>query len=370
MWPVYSKELRKDVDALLKKGGSLSAYRANRKFGLGPSEGSWAYRLEREIEKRFKVKHVVAVNSGTAALHAALSALDIQGKEVITSPYTFSATTSAVLLAGGIPVFADVDPYSFCLSKETVKHVITKKTKAILPVDLFGGLAPYKELRELGLPIVEDGCQAVGASLGGVYAGSFGDAGAMSFNGSKNIPAGEGGALVTNSDKIAEKARLLVNHAENFGVDAIGLNYRMNELTACVAYHGLLALRERNRKRKQLVVRLVNEIVRLIPDFPEKLFLQIHGRNQDHVYYVYPFKVRKDRAGFIKRMAKRGVTVGAGYINPTLEKYPAFRRYCKKPLPVVTELSEKTLCLLYCLTPDKPLSYAEKVAEAMKESLR
>src|ERR1700690_615705 len=141
MLPSYSATTRKAVNELLKRGGSLSAYRANKDYGSGPVEGSYAWKLEREIEKRFKVKYAVAVNSGTAALHAALGSLDLRGMEVVTSPYSFSATVSAIVLAGGIPVFADVDPYTFCITKETVKRVITKRTRAILPVHLFGGLA-------------------------------------------------------------------------------------------------------------------------------------------------------------------------------------------------------------------------------------
>ena len=121
MWPSYSKECRRAVDDLLRKGGSLSAYRANPLFPTwtGPSKDSYAWRLEREIERKFGVRHAVAVNSGTAALHAALASLNLKdGQEVVVSPYTFSATASAILLSGGTPVFADVDPYTFCISKK------------------------------------------------------------------------------------------------------------------------------------------------------------------------------------------------------------------------------------------------------------
>src|SRR5688572_19349339 len=122
MWPQYSKACRSAVDDLLKAGGSLSAYRANPLFPswTGPSKGSWADRFEREIERRFRVKHCVMVNSGTAALHAALASLRLKaGDEVITTPYSFSATVAAIVLAGGVPVFADVDPFSFTITKET-----------------------------------------------------------------------------------------------------------------------------------------------------------------------------------------------------------------------------------------------------------
>lgn len=378
-WPNYSSACRKAVNDLLKRGGSLSAYRANKDYGVEPVKGSYAYRLERALEDKFKVNHAVVVNSGTAALHAALRSLNLNGGEVVTSPYTFSATAAAILLSGGVPVFADVDPYTFCITKETVKRVITKRTRAILPVHLFGGLADVQGLKSFGLPVVEDACQAVGARQGGVYSGAMGVAGAYSFNGGKNIPAGECGALVTNDPKLATQARLLMNHAENFGVDQIGLNYRPNEVTACIAYHGLLELEERNQRRQELAHRLVAAAGRRdlfggaklhpihftqccdLPDAP--------GIRRDHVYYVYPFKVDKNRHRFATRMKRMGIPVGEGYITPHLGHYKAFRKYVTKPLPVVEELSTKTLCILSTLTPDKPLSYAEHVAACMRKAL-
>jgi dTDP-4-amino-4,6-dideoxygalactose transaminase len=378
MWPNYSVATRKAVNDLLKKGGSLSAYRANKDFGSGPTDGSYAWRLEREIEKRFHVKHAIAVNSGTAALHSALAGLDLRGGEVVTSPYTFSATASAILLAGGIPVFADVDPHTFCITKETVSRVISKRTKAILPVHLFGGLADVRELASYGLPVIEDACQAVGARNSAGYSGTQGLGGAYSFNGGKNIPAGESGCFTTNDGALAEKARLLMNHAENFGADYVGLNYRPNELTCCVAYHGLLELEERNQRRIDLAKR-VKELLHEQPGsgrYQMGYNLPRSNYAGDHVFYCFPFTCEylKDpwpgkRETLIKFFAKKGIHVGAGYIQPTLNHYKAFRKYAQGPLPVVEELSGKTLCLLYCLSPDKPLSYAEHVAKCMRESL-
>lgn len=369
MWPSYSKATRKAVGELLKRGGSLSAYRANKDYGVEPVKDSYAWRFEREIEKRFKVRHAVAVNSGTAALHCGLIGLNLKpGDEVITSPYSFSATVSAIILAGGTPRFADVDPYSFCITPETVKHVLTRRTKAILPVSLFGGMADVRGLGSYGLPVLEDACQAVGARDGKGYSGTQGVGGAYSFNGGKNIPAGEAGAFVTNDDSLAEKARLLMNHAENFGVDQIGLNYRPNELTACVAYHGLLELEERNQRRAKLAwivgARLADEGRVGNPRIQDLV-------TPEHVFYVYPFTIhgKFPRSLFVKRMKRHGIPVGAGYITPALHEYKAFRKYARGPLPVVEELSSKTLCILSTLTPDRPLSYAEEVAKAMRESL-
>lgn len=369
-WPNYSPACRSAVNDLLKRGGSLSAYRANPLFPswTGPLEGSYAYKLEREIEKRFKVKHCIAVNSGTAALHAGLAGLDLRGGEVITSPYTFSATVTAILLAGGVPRFADVDPFTFVITPETVKKHVTRHTKAILPVSLFGGMSDVRGLKEFGLPVVEDACQAVGARNSEGYSGTVSEVGAYSFNGGKNVPAGEAGALVTNNDATAEAARLFMNHGENFNRKDIGVNYRMNEITACVAYHGLLELEERNQRRIDLAQKVYEQTcdldVRTLPPQDDEYF------TGSHVFYVYPFTIHGMRRDlFIKRMKRNGIPVGAGYITPPLHKYKAFRQYARGPLPVVEELSSKTLCVLSTLTPDRPLSYAEDVAKAMRESL-
>lgn len=372
-WPTYSPACIRAVKGLLQEGGSLSAYRANPQVGVEPRKDSWAWRLEREIEKRFKVKHAVAVNSGTAALHAALVGAGITSGEVVTSPFTFSATVSAIVLAGATPVFADVDPYHFCISPETVERVVSKRTRAILPVSIFGGLAPVEGFRKRwpSIPVIEDACQAVGACSGGTYSGGHALAAAYSFNGGKNIPAGEAGALVTNSDKVAHHARLLMNHGENFGAKWVGYNYRPTEVTACIAWHGLQELEERNKRRQELALELVSNL-----EEDDRLFTPIET-DGSHVYYVYPFVLRRpypfplyvERKTFIKRMSKRGIPVGAGYITPPLHKYPAFRKYARGPLPVVEELSSKTLCILSTLTPDRPLSYAREVAQAMRESL-
>jgi perosamine synthetase len=382
MWPSYSPATRRAVEVLLRKGGSLSAYRANPKFPswTGPMEGSYAYKLEREVEKKFKVKHAVAVNSGTAALHSGLHALELKGGEVITSPYTFSATASAILLAGGVPVFADVDPYTFCITKETVSRVITKRTRAILPVHLFGGMADVRSLQSLGLPVIEDACQAGGARSGDGYAGTLGLAGSYSFNGGKNVPAGEAGMLVTNDDRVAEQARFLSNHGENFHQKQVGLNYRPNELTACVAYHGLLELEERNQRRIDLAETLLDSMGEecwkhfKCPMWPTETPYNMPpwDLNGGHVFYVLPLNLYPgaDREKFCKRMDKMGVPTGRGYIQPVLSKYPAFRKYARGPLPVVEELSSKTLCILSTLTPDRELSYSKHVAECIRKALR
>lgn len=351
VWPQYSAACRADVDRLLARGGTLSAYRANRDYGLGPCEASWAWRLERAIKAKTGVKYAVVLNSGTAALHAALAYIDVSGKSVVTSPYTFSATAAAILLAGGYPCFADVDPNTYQITPETVASALrhVQNVGAILPVSLFGKPCDTKGLAKLGYPVIEDACQAVGVSLGPKASATV-----WSFNGMKNVPAGEGGALLTDDKAVAEKARLLGNHGENFGTPSVGLNYRMNELTACVAWHGLKDLDKRNRRRSELV-RLA------LPEVWEP----------NHAYYVAAFTVKRGtRHRFIKRCKKRGLEVSGGYITPPLHRYKAFIPYARAPLPNVEELSYHTLCLISTLRPPATNRYARWVRGVLEEARR
>lgn len=370
MWPNYSATCRKAVDTLLDGKHSLTGYRSNKAWGLPPCDWSWAYKFEKELEKRLKAKHAVALNSGTMALEAALYALDLPpGSDIVTSPYTFSATPASIILAGHRPVFADVNPYDFTIDPESVKKVITRKTRAIIPVDLFGGLANYEALEKFGLPIISDHCQAVGAQKGGKY--TFGQITACSGNGGKNLPMGEGGFCLTDDAKLAKRMRLFISHGENFDSPEVGRNGRLPEMTAAVAYHGLLDLVERNERRMDLAYRVAYQMHNQKPD---GLHWNTCGFRGEHVYYVMPWVLHKgvDRAKFAKRMARKGFPVGEGYTVPlhNKRKFPAFAPYYPGRLPEVERLSFKSLFILTTLTPDRPLSYADEVAEAMKECLR
>jgi len=218
------------------------------------------------------------------------------GDEVITSPISFAATASAIVLAGGVVRFADVDPRTFVLTPETVKREITGKTKAILYVHLFGAsVGSIQSLSQLGLPVVEDACQAVGGETGKHYAGTCGIAGAYSFGGRKQVTAGEGGMLVTNSDTVARSARLTMNHGECFG-GPVGYNYRPNEATC-------------------------------------KLILAGLKRLKDNTPFAVPYLVKK-----------RGPN-DKPYIDRPLYELPAFQKYKRGNLPVAEELTRRTLCV-------------------------
>ena len=176
-----------------------------------------------EFEKNYAefagVKHAIAVNTGTAALHAAIMAAGVKaGDEVILPSFTFVATAEAVVLAGGKPVFADIDPETFTLSPQAIEKALAKKTKAIVPVDLYGLPVDIKPIREIAaknnLAIVEDCAQSHGATCEGKPAGALADIACWSLYAAKNIGTGEGGVVTTNDDVLAEKVRMVRTHGE------------------------------------------------------------------------------------------------------------------------------------------------------------
>ena len=206
-------------------------------LGAGPE----VTRLEQSFAKFSGVKHAVAVNTGTAALHSAIMACGVKhGDEVILPSFTFVATAEAVVLAGGKPVFADIDAQTYNLSPIAVEKSITKKTKALLPVDLYGFSADMKPLREIaekhGLALVEDAAQAHGATYAGKPAGSFADVACWSLYASKNITTGEGGLVTTDDDQVDESLRMIRTHGEKakYASLILGNNYRMSEMQAAI----------------------------------------------------------------------------------------------------------------------------------------
>jgi dTDP-4-amino-4,6-dideoxygalactose transaminase len=194
--------------------------------------------FERELAEYLGVRHVVGVANGTDAITIALRALGVNaGDEVVVPSFTFYATVEAVVTAGARPVFCDVDPETRNVTADTVRAALTPRTVAIVAVDLFGSPAPVPELRKLGLPVLEDAAQAAGASLGGVRAGALGDAATLSFYPSKNLPCfGDGGAVMTDDDEIAELTRTLRFHGsrDKRTFTEVGYNSRLDELQAAI----------------------------------------------------------------------------------------------------------------------------------------
>lgn len=206
-------------------------------------EGKNARAFEKKFSQFTGAKFTSTVTNGTCALHLALTALGIgPGDEVITTPFTFIASSNSILYNGAIPIFADIDPNTYNLDPEKVEAKITDKTKAIMPVHIFGNPSDMKRLQEIAteydLKIIEDCAQAHDARIEGTHVGNFGDVGSFSFYGTKNLVGGEGGALVCNSEEIYNKIQSLKNHGRNpkggYNHFYIGYNYRTTDMSAAI----------------------------------------------------------------------------------------------------------------------------------------
>jgi dTDP-4-amino-4,6-dideoxygalactose transaminase len=312
-----------EVQAVVKvmRSGMLTS-------GLGA--GPEVTRLEQDFAKLAGVKHTVAVNTGTAALHSAVMACGVkQGDEVILPSFTFVATAEAVVLAGGKPVFADIDPETYNLAPSAVEKSITKKTKAILPVDLYGFSADMKPLREIaekhGLALVEDAAQAHGATYAGKPAGSFSDAACWSLYASKNITTGEGGLVTTSDDQIDETLRMIRTHGEKakYASLILGNNYRMSEIQAAIGNVQLEKLPSFVANRRRNAQQLTK-----ILEKSNKLVLPYESAERQHSWYLYTARLKDGAEGKRNRilddLKKKGIGAEAYYVNP-IHMMPFYR---------------------------------------------
>jgi dTDP-4-amino-4,6-dideoxygalactose transaminase len=304
--------------------------------------------LENEWSQYFDIKHAIAVNSCTSGLYAATGATGIEpGDEVIVTSYSMSASATAPLIYNAIPVFADIEEDCFCLDPASIERRITDRTRAIIVVDIFGqpyDVEPINHLaKKHNLYVIEDAAQAPGARLRGRFAGTLGDIGVFSLNYHKHIHCGEGGIVVTNDDSLAEKVRLIRNHAEAIVeskgteslVNMIGFNFRMTEIEATIARCQLQKLRklvtERQKNCKYLEEKL-KDIPALIPPRVRD--------GAEHAYYVHPFKfdekeaaVERDRfieavraeLPYTENREQEGVKISCGYVKP-LYMQPMFQK--------------------------------------------
>ncbi len=229
--PLFATSLERYQPRIAQR---LAEVAASGRYILGPEVEAF----EREFAEYLGVKHCVGVANGTDALEIALRALGVgAGDEVVVPSFTFYATAEAVAAIGARPVFCDIDPETLCVTAETVDRALTPRTRAVVPVHLFGNVAPVPELRQLGVPVLEDAAQAAGASLAGVRAGALGDAATFSFFPSKNLPClGDGGAIATDRDDVAQLARRLRFHGsdDKSTFVEVGYNSRLDELQAAV----------------------------------------------------------------------------------------------------------------------------------------
>ncbi|MEQ1760508.1 MAG: DegT/DnrJ/EryC1/StrS family aminotransferase [Vicinamibacterales bacterium] len=294
--------------------------------------------FEQRCAERFNVKHAITVNSWTSGLIAAVGAIGIEpGDEVIVSPWTMCASATAVVHWNGLPVFADIEPLTFCLDPASVESRITSRTKAILAVDIFGQSADMTALRTIAdrhhLALISDTAQAPGAKYRDSWAGTLADIGGYSLNYHKHIHTGEGGVLVTNDDALAERLQLIRNHAEAVvgpkGVtdltNMIGHNFRLGEIECAIGVEQLNKLERQVATRKRAADRLTKGLAGLAG-----LRTPVLRERCSHVYYIYPLildpgVVGVDREVLYSALVAEGVQgLTAGYQN--IHRLPMFQR--------------------------------------------
>ncbi len=278
--------------------------------------------FEEKFAEYIGVEHAIAVTNGTVALDVALKALNLgPGDEVITPAFSFISSSNCILFQNAKPVFADIDPRTFNIDPSDVAEKITSKTKALIPVHLFGQPAKMDALKEIaedkGIFLVEDAAQAHGAEYKGQKAGSIGDMGCFSFYATKNMTVGEGGMITTNDPKLARKARLLRNHGQSqkYHHDTLGYNYRMTEFCAAIGSVQLKKLDESNAKRRvnaQLLTQGIRSFHGLTVPYVDK--------DVKHIFHQYVVRVEedypRDRDELADSLTEKGVGVAVHYPLP------------------------------------------------------
>ncbi len=257
-------------------------------------------KYSKEFEEKFKaftgVKNAITCANGTAALHLAMEAVGLKpGDEVITTPFTFIATSNSILFVGAVPKFVDVQSDTWNLDPEKVEEAITEKTKAIMPVHIFGLPADMKAFRDLAddkdLILIEDAAQAHGARIDGVHAGNFGDIATFSLYATKNLISGEGGVVVTNNEELAEKVESLKNHGRTleggYKHVRVGFNYRMTDLQGAIASVQMDRISELLEKRSKNA-----EYYRKIIDEIETIDYQHIPKGFTHADYIFAIDTR------------------------------------------------------------------------------
>lgn len=339
LFPAYNTigEAEKKAVMEVLDSGNLSQYLGGwtPDFFGGPRvrgfEAAWC--------EAFGVSHAVSVNSNTSGLFTAMGAIGIQpGDEVIVSPYSMSASAIAPLVYGGIPIFADIDPVTFCMRPESIRACITPRTKAILIVHIFGHPADMDSImeiaREHNLRVIEDCAQAPMGRYKGQLVGTIGDLGVFSLNYHKHIHTGEGGVITTNNADLAERCQMIRNHAENIVgprnvqdlTNLIGYNYRMTEIECAIGTEQLKKLPGLLEQRLENVAFLTEKF----KSFPAFELQPAVEAGSVHTYYVFPVKFHKEIAGVDRNtfvaalnaelpsavLRETAPLIGSGYVKP------------------------------------------------------
>jgi dTDP-4-amino-4,6-dideoxygalactose transaminase len=355
---IQYRTLQKDIDC------AISEVLETAQFILGPQGRAF----EQEMAEYLGVKHAIGVASGTDALHLALRAAGLgQGDEIITTSFTFIATAEAIAYVGATPVFVDIDPQTFNIDLLQVEQAITSRTKAILPVHLFGQPADLASLKVLcdarKLLLIEDCAQSCGARYADRMTGAWGDLGCYSFFPSKNLGCfGDGGLIATDNDTLAEEIRVLRNHGsrERYHHEIIGVNSRLDDLQAAILRVKLQHLDRFNQQRRDnahLYSRLLRELGIDVP---------FEDGKGTHVYHQYTILTDK-RESIQAALAEAGIASAIYYSIPLHRQKVFLDVRCEVSLPVSEQSAERVLSLP--IYPELTRPQIERVVEVIAGSL-
>lgn len=334
-------------------------------FILGPHVAA----LEQEVATYLGVRHAIGVASGTDALVLALRALGIgPGHEVIVPVYTFFATAEAVMLVGATPVFVDIDADTYCLDVKQVAGRITNRTKAVIPVHLYGHPADMSPLLELAqahkLKVIEDNAQAFGAEYHGRKTGSLGDVGCISFFPSKNLGGyGDGGMVVTNDDEITERVRMLRSHGwhKKYYPEMTGYNSRLDGIQAAILRVKLQHLDEWNERRRALA----DQYMELLADL--KIDLPYEAPYAKHVYHLFIIRI-KERDRVQQYLNEEGIASAVYYPQSLhLAKPCRTLRFQEEGFPLAEQASQETLAIP--LYPEISREQLRRVATVLQHAM-
>ncbi len=299
--------------------------------------------FEKKIANYIGVKYAVAVNSGTSALHLSIRSLGIkEGDEVITTPFSFIASANCILFEKAKPVFVDIDKDTLCIDASKIEEKITKRTKAIIPVHIFGHPCKMDEIMRIAkkhnLKVIEDACEAIGAEYKGKKVGSFGDISTFAFYPNKQITTGEGGMILTNNKKIAELSRSMRNQGRDKKNrhSILGYNYRMDELSAALGVAQMERIEEILAKREKVAKTYNQKIQGLYISSDVKMSWFIYLIKLDEIFS------RKDRDKVIKELKERGI--GCNNYFPPIHLEPLYG-YKRGEFPITERVSDLTIAL-------------------------
>jgi len=353
--------LKDEIDA------AISSVLESGIFIMGPNVRAF----EKEAATYIGVHHAIALNSGTDALHLALRALDIKsGDEVITTAFTFGATTEAIGIVGAVPVFVDIDPATFNIDASLISGAITKRTKAIMPVHLYGAPADMSSImsiaRRHGLKVIEDCAQAIGAEIDGQKVGTIGDVGCFSFFPSKNLGAyGDGGMAITNDAELATRIAGLRVHggSQMYYHVELGVNSRLDEIQAAILRVKLPHLEKWVEARRALAQSYKSAL-----QSESRIGLPCERPGQRHVYHQYTIRVQN--RDYVQHMFEdKGIQTKVYYPVP-LHQQPVNLAYANvaSSLPH-TELAAREVLSLP-IYPEIPLEDQNRVIQVVREAAR